>query len=88
MTLRTQETTVTFAHPFRLNALQDLLPAGTYRLVTDEEQIPNVSFLAYRRTATMMHTPAISEHHGVSACLTVNQADLDAALLRDRKKSS
>jgi hypothetical protein len=29
------------------------LPAGTYRLVTEEEEIPALSFVAFRRTATL-----------------------------------
>ena len=30
------------------------LPAGTYRLVTEEEGIPGLSFVAFRRTATLL----------------------------------
>ena len=37
-----------------------VLPAGTYRLVTEEEEIPGLSFVAFRRTAMMLHLPALS----------------------------
>ena len=38
--MRTIETMVTFRHPFVLTALETAQPAGTYRLVTEEEEIP------------------------------------------------
>ena len=37
--MRTTETAVTFRHPFVLAALAATQPAGTYRLVTEEEEI-------------------------------------------------
>ena len=58
MSMRTTETTVTFRHPFALGALDGRQPAGTYRLVTEEEQIPGLSFVAFRRVATLLHLPA------------------------------
>ena len=58
--MRTTETMVTFRHPFMLAALEAAQPAGTYRVVTEEELIPGLSFTAYRRTATMLHLPALS----------------------------
>jgi hypothetical protein len=45
MAVRTTETTVTFRHPFTLTSLDGPQPAGTYRLVTDEEEILGLSFL-------------------------------------------
>ncbi len=83
MAIRTKETTVTFAHPFQMSAFDRLMPAGTYRLVTDEEEILGLSFLAYQRTATTLHTPAISAVQGLSESVSINQAELDAALVRD-----
>jgi hypothetical protein len=58
MTIRTKETTVTFDHPFSLTALEGQQPAGVYRVVEDEEEIRDLSFLAFQRTATMLHVPA------------------------------
>jgi hypothetical protein len=57
--MRTIETMVTFRHPFVLAALETAQPAGTYRLVTEEEEIPGLSFVAFRRTAMMLHLPAL-----------------------------
>jgi len=56
MMVRTVESTVAFNHPFRLISVDTILPAGEYRLVTDEEEIPGLSFIAYRRIATINQT--------------------------------
>lgn len=88
MNVRTRETTVTFDHAFHLSEADGDLPAGTYRLVIDEEQLLGVSFLAYRRMATMLHTPALAAPPGRNECLSVNAAELDAALLKDQQTSS
>jgi hypothetical protein len=51
MSIRTTETTVTFKHPFNLQAFDGAFPPGIYRLVIDDEEIAGLSFLAYRRSA-------------------------------------
>lgn len=88
MIVRTRETTITFDHSFHLNEAECDLPPGTYRLVIDEEQLPDLSFIAYRRIATMLHTPAIAAPQGRSECLSVNAVQLDAALLKDQQQSA
>lgn len=88
MNVRTRETTVTFDHAFHLSEAEGDLPAGTYRLVIDEEQLLGVSFLAYRRMATMLYTPALAAPPGRNECLSVNAAELDAALLKDQQTSA
>jgi hypothetical protein len=55
MSTRTTETTVTLIRSFVLTAVAGVQPAGTYRLVTEEEQIPGLSFAAFQRRATMLH---------------------------------
>jgi len=55
---RSTETTVTFRRPFTLAALDGVQPAGTYRLVEEEEEIAGLSFVAFRRVATLLHVPA------------------------------
>lgn len=86
MTIRTTETTVSFRHPFMLAPFDRPQPAGTYRLVIDEEEIQGLSFLAYRRTATMLHTPAISSAIiGAHQVFRVDQAELATALESDAR---
>ena len=85
MAVRTTETTVTFRRPFVLEAFDSAQPAGTYRLVIEEEDIPGLTFLAYRRTATMLHVPAIPNSGGYEAVYFIGSAELTAALEADKQ---
>ena len=60
MTARTTSKTVTFMHPFNLNGMGKMQPAGTYTVETDEELLQTSSFRAYRRISTLMRLPARS----------------------------
>ncbi|WP_237347567.1 hypothetical protein [Xanthobacter agilis] len=79
---------VTFAHPFWMSSADGTLPAGTYRVAIDEEQLLGLSFVAYRRVATMLQTPAVSAPPGRSTSLSIDPVELDAALLRDRQETA
>jgi hypothetical protein len=87
MTTRTLSKTVVFSKPFQLEGVDRVLPAGDYRVVTDEELIEGVSFPVYRRVATMIFVPA--ESHGASSIemVTINPADLQEAQDRDAAAS-
>ncbi len=85
MTVRTKESTVTFARPFTMKGFDLEQPAGTYRLVTDEEEIIGLSFLAFRRTATMLEIPAISVSAVAKQVLPVDPAELEEALAADAR---
>jgi hypothetical protein len=86
MTTRTTRTTVTFRQPFLLKGAERLMPAGDYGVVTDEELIDGLSFLAYRRVLTAIYLPATG--HGSSIeMVVIDPQDLDAAQDRDRKAS-
>jgi hypothetical protein len=52
MTVRTTTTRVTFRHPFSIRGADGALPPGIYAVETQEEQLPGLSFLAYRRIST------------------------------------
>jgi hypothetical protein len=54
MTVRTTTKSVTFRHPFSLKGADGLQPAGTYAVETEEETVPALSCLAYRRLCTTM----------------------------------
>lgn len=86
MVSRTTEATVTFAHPFTLASLDEPQPAGRYRLVIDEEEIVGLSFLAFRRTATVLELPALAKGQCARQHVPVSEADLEAALTKDRQK--
>jgi len=83
MSTRTTVTTVTFQRSFTLAALAGTQPAGTYRLVTEEEQIPGLSFTAFRRTATLLHLPADPVPGGTSQVVSVSPDELAEALASD-----
>ena len=85
MTTRTTETTVTFRRPFALTAIDGVQPAGLYRVETDEELLPGLSFDAYQRVATMLHLPAMSGPGGRRQVITIDPAELAAALEADRQ---
>ncbi|WP_238179267.1 hypothetical protein [Methylobacterium dankookense] len=55
--MRTTRKNLTFDRPFKLSAVDDMLPAGTYEVETDEEILEGLSFLAYRRVATTIYLP-------------------------------
>jgi hypothetical protein len=77
MLRRDRDHTWTFNKAFVLNGVGRPLPAGSYRVVTDEELIEGLSFPAYRRVATMMFVPG---SNGSSLeMLTVDPAELQAA---------
>jgi hypothetical protein len=54
MTVRTSRKTVTFRRPFSLSGLDEMQPAGTYTVETNEELLEGPSFPAWRRTATVI----------------------------------
>ncbi len=83
MAMRTTETVVTFRHPFVLAALEAAQPAGTYRVVTEEEEIPGLSFTAFRRTATMLHLPALSTTSGTHQVVQLDPVEWTALLAAD-----
>ncbi len=83
MSTRSTETTLTFSKAFALSEVDRPLLAGTYRVVVDEEDLPGLSFLAFRRTATMLHVPALSALGGLNEVFLVNPDELAAVFEAD-----
>jgi hypothetical protein len=81
--MRTTETTITFRRPFTLSALDKAQPAGTYRLVTEEEEIPGLSFVAFRRTAILLHLPALPATGATHQVVSVDPAEWAAIVEAD-----
>ena len=80
---RSLSKTVTFSKPFLLKGVDRMLPAGDYRVVTDEELIEGLSFLVYRRVSTMIFVPAQSHRTSSIEMVTIDPLDLRAAQDRD-----
>ena len=81
MTMRTSSKTVTFALPFLLKGIDRELAAGSYRVVTDEELIEQLSFPVYRRVSTMIFVPAQASSVEM---VSIDPLDLQAAQDRDK----
>jgi hypothetical protein len=82
MTTRSLSKSVAFSRPFLLKGVDRMLPAGDYRVVTDEELIEGISFPVYRRISTLIFVPA--QHRASSIeMVTIDPVDLRAALDRD-----
>ena len=77
MITRTRDKTWTFSKPFMLKGVDRLLPAGDYRVTTDEELIEGLSFPVYRRVATMIFVPGPAQRS--FELITIDPADLQAA---------
>jgi hypothetical protein len=83
MDTRSRESLVTFRKAFTLPAWDEPLPAGTYRVVVDEAEVGDLSFLAYRRVATRMHLPAVGTVSAERCVIDVEPDDLDRAVKAD-----
>ena len=83
MSIRTSSRTIAFDKPFRLAGYDDDLPAGRYVVDTDEELLAGLSFPVYRRIRTILNIAARNGNPGLARAVTVDSAELDAALARD-----
>ena len=86
MLTRTRDKTWTFIKPFVLKGVDRLLPAGDYRVSTDEELIEGLSFPAYRRVATMIFVPGANRRS--LEMLTIDPSELQTAQERDAADAS
>lgn len=78
MTMRISRKSVTFRRPFSLSGIDEVQPAGTYTVETNEELIEGLSFPAWRRTATVLllrHAPGSG---GTSQDLDIDPRELEA----------
>ena len=83
MTVRTSRKSVTFTRPFSFSGIDEVQPAGTYTVETDEELLPGLSFPAYRRIATLMVLRSRGGGAVVEEMVNVDPLELQAAQERD-----
>jgi hypothetical protein len=86
MTIRTTRKMVTFVRPFMLKGVDRILPAGNYRVLTDEELIEELSFPVYRRVSTMIVVPTGSASS--VEMVKVDPQDLQMAQERDLNRGT
>jgi len=77
--MRTRKSTVTFRHPFTLSPDIGELPAGSYDVEIDEDEIQASDRTAYRRVAINIYVETTRS----TRTIVVNPADLQSALERD-----
>jgi hypothetical protein len=83
MTTRTSRTAVTFRRPFSLSGVDEVQPAGTYTVETDEELLEGLSFPVWRRTATVILLGANAGNGGLTQVVGVEPVALEAAQASD-----
>ena len=80
--MRTQKSTATFTKPFTLNRAIGELPAGTYEIEIDEEEILTANSSGYRRSAIYFFVQSGASTRTVMA----TPSELDSAIERDRNE--
>jgi hypothetical protein len=85
MAIRRTETTVTFRHPFTMPSVEGRQPAGTYRIVTDDDEVAIMPFAVKTRIATHLHTPALSLKAAVRNVFNITPTELSVAIEEDRQ---
>ena len=83
MTNRTTRSTMVFRRPFHIQWIDEALPPGSYEVVTEEEQLHGISFLAYRRLQTYIYRQSSFNQKGLEPSYYVEPKDLAAAFERD-----
>lgn len=84
--MRSTHDMITFEHPFTLLELDGVQPAGTYMVVTEEEEIPGLSFLSWRRTSTQIHLPAIGATSAQEQVSDIDPRSLATAMKSDAER--
>jgi hypothetical protein len=87
MSMRSTERTLTFRHPFSLSAVDGTLPAGTYRVITEEERLEGLSFAAWQRTRSLLFLPANSLPGKAREVVPIDPNELEAALAADQSEN-
>lgn len=86
LTSRVTTKTFTFVRPFRLDEIDDEIPAGDYRVETEEETLDTVSFVAYRRVSTHIFLP-LQGPLGGAEMFVIHPEGLTRALMLDRARA-
>jgi hypothetical protein len=81
--MRSTRQHVMFHLPFKIRGMDGQEPPGTYTVVTDEEEIPGLSFQAWRRVSTVIRLPSDDRASAQEQYTTIDPQDLIAAQERD-----
>lgn len=75
-----------FRRPFHIGWTDHALPAGSYEVVTEEEQLEAISFVAYRRLHTYIYRQSSADNVGLEPSYDVDPRDLAEAFARDQNE--
>ena len=81
--MRSTHDMIRFKQPVCLPEIAAVQPAGTYMVVTDEEDLPGLSLSAWHRVSTQIHLPAIGEFRGREQVTDIDPKNLASAMMRD-----
>jgi len=84
MHTQTRRKTVTFARSFQLDGLDEMLPAGTYNVESENDVLDGMFLPDCLRTSVLIQLHTMPGSSGYSQTMTVSWEALEAALLRDR----
>lgn len=83
MDSRSTRTRVTFSKAFALGASDELLPAGDYDLIVEEERLQGLTFQAWRRVAAFLEVRPNPRAPGRTELRPVTDAELERARAHD-----
>jgi hypothetical protein len=84
MQTRTRKTEVTFRRPFTLEGFDEVLPAGVYRVESDDDILDAMFLPECLRASAVLHLHARPGSPMYTQTLTVPWQELEMALARDR----
>jgi hypothetical protein len=66
---------VTFNKPFQLRAMEEMWPAGDYKVTIEKEQFGEFMFEAFRRTVTTIYLPPRKGDFGMGQIIPVEPSE-------------
>jgi hypothetical protein len=87
MTVRTSRKTVIFTRPFSVSGIDEVQPPGAYVVETDEALLPDLSFPAFRRVATLIWLRSPSGRGIMEQMVDIDPLELQAAQERDASRT-
>jgi hypothetical protein len=87
MTTQTTRSIALFQAAFTLCGIDGELPAGSYRIETEDEVIESLSFVAFHRLETTIEIPAIGSASLKRQIVSIDPLDLAVAQERDSARS-
>jgi hypothetical protein len=79
---------VTFPAPFQLQAMEEMRPAGSYEVTTEEQQIGDFMFDAFRHMSTTIYLPPRTGDYGLGQTIPVDPGELKDLLRTSYTRSA